>query len=214
MTLMAQPSVWSQGAFDEPIFVEPRWELRLDMGGTIPRDATLNCFGEPLTGQLLKLSPGFQMDLGFSYKLTPWLAVGPELGFLYNSVNSFGDFSYPDTSLFQMPIMANLTLEPPTQGRLVPYLGGGVGGVASILTFGEDYYWGPDGTGSDFVFGFQIFAGLNYRLSPSSHIGVMYRFLYTDNQDWNVEWWTGYRLHVAADSIQVHSICLVLSHRF
>lgn len=104
----------------QSLFDEERWELRLDMGGTIPQVANLTRFGEPVSGQQLKLSPGFQMDFAFNYKLTPWLAIGPELGFLYNSVNSFGDISYPDSSLFQMPIMANLTLEYPNQSRLRP----------------------------------------------------------------------------------------------
>jgi len=198
----------------QTLFDEPRWELRLDMGGTIPQDANLPRFGEPVSGQQLKLSPGFQMDFAFNYKLTPWLAIGPELGFLYNSVNSFGDISYHDTFLFQMPMMANLTLEYPNQTRLRPYIGGGVGGVATALTFGEDYDWGPDGIGSNFTFGFQAFAGLNFQLNQSTYLGAMYRFLYTDSQDWDVEWWTDYHFHVAVDPIQVHSFCLVLSCRF
>jgi len=207
-TLLHQPA----GA--QTLFDDERWELRLDMGGTIPQDARLTRFGDPVSGQFMKLSPGFQMDFAFNYKLTPWLAIGPELGFLYNSVNSFGDFSYHDTYLFQMPIMANITLEYPMAGRLVPYVGAGIGGVATALTFGEDYYWGPDGIGTDFTLGFQAFAGLNYRFNPSTSLGVMYRFLYTDSEDWDVEWWTGYHFHVAVDPIQVHSICLVLSCRF
>jgi len=195
-------------------FDDERWELRLDMGGTIPRDANLTQFGEPVSGQKLKLSPGFQMDFAFNYKLTPWLAIGPEMGFFYNSVSSFGDISYHDSLLFQMPLMANLILQYPNQTRFRPYIGAGVGGVLTELTFGEDYLWGPDGIGSDFTFGFQTFAGLNYQLSQSTYLGVMYRFLYTDSQNWNVEWWTDYHFHVAIDPIQVHSFCLVLSCRF
>jgi opacity protein-like surface antigen len=214
ISLLTFAALSAHQARAQTLFEDERWELRLDMGGTIPQDANLTRFGDPVSGQSLKLSPGFQMDFAFNYKLTPWLAIGPELGFLYNSVSSFGDISYHDSFLFQMPMMANLTLEYPTQGRLRPYIGGGVGGVVSSLTFGEDYYWGPDGIGSDFTFGFQVFAGVNYRLSQSTYLGVMYRFLYTDSQDWNVEWWTDWHFHVAVDPIQVHSFCLVLSCRF
>src|SRR5690242_9802441 len=122
VTLVAFVALSAYQARAQSLFDEERWELRLDMGGTIPQDANLIRFGEPVSGQQLKLSPGFQMDFAFNYKLTPWLAIGPELGFLYNAVNSFGDLSYHDTYLFQMPIMANLTLEYPTQGRLRPYI--------------------------------------------------------------------------------------------
>lgn len=47
-----------------------------------------------------------------------------------------------------------------------------------------------------------------------SELGVMYRFLYTGSQDWNVEWWNGGSFHVSVDSIQVHTICLVFSFNF
>lgn len=214
LVLLSHAVFQNQAVRAQDLMDEPSWELRLDMGGTIPQDARLTRFGDPVSGEFMKLSPGFQMDFAFNYKLTPWLAIGPEMGFLYNSVSSFGDISYHDTFLFQMPIMANLTLEYPNQTRLRPYIGGGVGGVATALTFGEDYYWGPDGIGTDFTFGFQAFAGLNYQLNQSTYLGVMYRFIYTDSQDWDVEWWNDYHFHVAVDPIQVHSFCLVLSCRF
>jgi opacity protein-like surface antigen len=194
------------------------------MGGSIPVDPKLTRFGDAVSGEYLKLSPGAQLDMGIDYRLTPWLSFGGEWGFLYNNVESVGQFSYPDTSLFQMPLMANVTLEYPNKTRLVPYIGAGVGGVLSVLTFGDhgggysyygDYYYSePDGTGSDFVFALQAYAGLNYRLTAHSRLGVMYRFLYTDRHDWDVEWWNGYDFHVSVDPIQVHSFCLVLSCTF
>jgi opacity protein-like surface antigen len=197
---------------------ESHWAIHVDMGGSIPQDTKLTRLGDPVSGEYLKLSPGVQLDMRLDYKITPWLSVGGELSFLYNSVDSLGQFSYHDTSLFQMPLMANVTLEYPTRGRLVPYMGAGVGGVASVLTFGQNsnyyYYSEPDGIGSDFVLGWQAYAGLNYRLTAHSRLGVMYRFLYTDRQDWNVEWWNYYEFHVSVDPIQVHSFCLVLSWTF
>src|SRR5215468_8920951 len=104
--------------------------------------------------------------MGLDYRITPWLSVGGELGFLYNNVDSFGQFSYHDTSLFQMPLMANVTLEYPARGRFVPFIGAGFGGVANLLTFGEhyDYYYyysEPDGSGSDFVLALQAYGGLH-----------------------------------------------------
>jgi opacity protein-like surface antigen len=205
-------------AAEELGFDESHWAVQVDMGGTIPQDSKLTRFGDPVSGEYLKLSPGIQMDMRLDYRITPWLSVGGELGFLYNSVDSLGQFSYHDTSLFQMPLMANVTLQYPTRGRFEPYIGAGFGGVASVLTFGEhsDYYYysEPDGVGSDFVLGLQAYAGLNYRLTPHGRLGVMYRFLYTEGQDWDVEWWNGYDFHVAVDPIQIHSFCLVLSWTF
>jgi opacity protein-like surface antigen len=198
---------------------DTRWLFRFDMGGTIPLDAKLNEFEPPVSDGHLRLSPGFQMDLALDYKLTPWLAVGGELGFLFNGVDEVGGFKYHNTDLFQMPIMANLTLRYPNQSRFVPYIGVGGGGLASALDFGGGgygyySYWEPDGTASTFTLAAQGFAGVNYRLSDKMDLGVIYRFLYTDSQSWDVEWWNGYRFGVGVDSIMVHSFCLVFTGHF
>jgi len=191
-----------------------RWRGRLGIGGTIPEDADLTEFAGPVSGEHLQLAPGFQLDLGATYRVTPWLEVGPGLGFLFNTVDSFGESSYRDTSLFQMPIMAEAILEYPYAGRLAPYIGGGVGGVASVLTFGSNGYWEPDGTGSDFVLGFEALAGLRYRFNNHFSLGVVYRFLATEEQNWNVDWWTDSYFRVGIDSMYVHSFSLVLGGSF
>ncbi len=194
-----------------------RWTGRLDLGGTIPEDADLTEFGGPVTGEKMKLDPGFQFDMGGGYRVTPWLEVGPELGFTLNFVDSIGGWSYPDTTLGQILMMANVRLEYPQGSRLAPFVGAGVGGVASFLTFGGGsgyYYYEPDGTGADFSFGFQAFGGLRYRFNDSWNIGLEYRYLQTDPQRWDVEWWNGADFTVGVDSIRMHSVCLVFSGAF
>ena len=196
-----------------------RWRTRIDMGGTIPESPNLTEFVGPVSGQRMNLSPGFQMDFSLGYRITPWLEVGPEIGMTFNGVDSVGNFSYPDTMLFQMPLMANVVLELPKPRRFSPYIGAGVGGVASFLSFGNHsgyyyYYWEPDGSGSDFVLGFQAFAGLRYRFTDTASLGVNYRFLMTEPQNWDVEWWDGSHFNVGVDSIRLHSICLVFEATF
>jgi opacity protein-like surface antigen len=200
------------------------WQVRFDMGGTIPQDARLTEYHYPVGAGYLRLSPGFQMDLALDYMVTRWLAIGGELGFLYNGVNEVGGFQYNDTSLYQIPMMANVTLRYPNQHRVVPYIGAGAGGVASALTFGGggsshyDYYGGyysePDGTGSTFTLGAQLYAGVNFRLGENTSLGVMYRYLYTESQNWDIEWQNNYNFDIGVGSIQVHSFCLVLSCGF
>jgi opacity protein-like surface antigen len=195
-----------------------RWVAHIDMGGIIPEDADLTEFGGPVSGEAMKLDPGFQFDLSGGYRVTPWLELGPELGFTFNSVDSIGGWSYPNTTLGQILMMANVRLEYPPQSRLAPFLGAGIGGVASFLTFGGAsdyyYYYGPDGTGADFSLGFQAFAGLRYRFSDKWILGLEYRYLLTDSQRWDVEWWNGGGFTVGVDSIRMHSICLVFSGEF
>jgi opacity protein-like surface antigen len=198
----------------------PLWAWRFDMGGTIPQDATLTELGGPVTGEKLKLDPGFQLDVGGGYRPTAWLELGPELGFTFNSIHTVGQWSYPDSMLAQMLMMANVRLEYPPQARLAPFIGAGVGGVASFLTFGGggsgyyDYYYEPDGSGSDFALAFQVFGGLRYRMSEKWSLGLEYRYLVTDKQRWNVDWRCGGSFGISVDSIRVHSLCLVFSGEF
>ncbi len=196
--------------------ISDAWSLRLDMGGTIPEDAELTEFDGPVTGAKFRLDPGFQFDVSGGYQVTRWLEIGPEFGFTFNGVDSFGDLSYPDTTYAQVLMFANVRLEyPTTRCPVVPFVGAGIGGVASFLTFGDtDYYYEPDGTGDDFSLGFQAFAGLRYRFGEHTNIGLVYRFLATDRQRFDVEWWDGSEFRVSIDSIRMHSICLVFSAEF
>ena len=196
----------------------PRWVGRLDMGGTIPLDANITEFGGPMGDGKLKLSPGFQMDLALGWRATPWLELGPELGFTFNSVDSIGGWSYPDTTLGQILMMANVRLEYPSESRLAPFIGAGIGGAASFLTFGANdwgyYYEEPDGEAQDISLAFQAFGGLRYSFSEKCSLGVVYRYLFTDRQHWDVDWWTGPDFDIEVDSIRMHSICLVFSLAF
>ena len=95
-------------------------------------------------------------------------------------------------------------------------------GVASFMTFGgggpysyyDYYYYEPAGTGADFSLGFQAFGGLRFRVSETMNLGVVYRYLATDRQHWDVEWWNGADFGISVDSIRMHSICLVFSGTF
>ncbi len=197
------------------------WTGRLDMGGTIPEETYLTQLGGPVSGEKFKLDPGFQFDLSGGYRITPWLEVGPEFGFTYNFVDSIGGWSYHDTRLGQILMMANVRLEYPVKSRLAPFVGAGIGGDASFLTFGgysgSGYYYydyEPDGTASDFSLAFQLFGGLRYRVTDKWNLELEYRYLVTDPQHWDVEWWNGQRFDVSVDSIRMHSICLVFSGQF
>jgi opacity protein-like surface antigen len=221
LALACLASVWpvlpAQAA--EPF---PRWTARFDMGGTIPEEADLTEVGGPVSGEKFKLDPGFQFDLSGGYRPTSWLEVGPELGFTFNSVDSIGGWSYPDTTLGQILLMANVRLEYPVRSRVAPFVGAGIGGVASFLTFGGgygyaygyDYDYEPDGTGSDFTPGFQLFGGVRYRVGEKWSLGLEYRYLATGRQDWDVRWWNGREFGISVDSIRMHSVCLVLEGRF
>ena len=118
--------------------------------------------------------------------------------------------------------MANVRLECPVRSRVAPFVGAGIGGVASFLTFGDrgydyPYYYdsyGHDGTGSDLSLAFQAFGGVRYRVAEKWNLSLQYRFLLTDPQHWDVEWRDGRRFGVGIDSLRMHSVCLEFSGSF
>jgi opacity protein-like surface antigen len=195
----------------------PGWRTRFDIGGSIPVNPSLSEIGGPITGgSEMKLSAGMQFDVAVGYQFTPWLTLEAEIGDTFNSVDAVGNWSYPDSDLAQLTLMANVVLEPPT-GPLVPFVGIGGGGVYSRLSFGNyySYYYSEcDGYGNDFVPAAQAFAGVRYDFNKDWSLGVTYRFLATAEQNWDVEWWNGNHFRVGVDAVCIHAVCLSLNARF
>jgi len=208
---------WAVG--EEDFSSSPRWDVRFDIGGSIPQNPSLSEIAGPVTGgDTMELSAGMQFDISVGYRVTPWLAVEGELGFIFNEVESVGNWSYPDSALNQMLLMANVVVEYP-RGRFVPFAGVGAGGVLSSISFGNhyDYYWygsDSDGSGSDFVPAVQALGGVRYEFNEQWNVGLVYRFLATDSQEWDVEWWNGPDFRLGVDRVCIHSICLAFSGRF
>jgi opacity protein-like surface antigen len=197
-----------------------RWRLRIDVGGVIPQETDLREFDGPTGDNKFKLNAGFQYDMALDYQVTPWLGVGPELGFTFNGVDSIGAWSTGDTTLFQMLMMANVVLQYPTEGPLIPFAGAGIGGSAGFLTFWGDYddddypYVDPDGAAADIVLAFQAFGGLRVRVSENLELGVVYRLLATQPRHWDVNWDNGPDFDIGTDRLIMHSVCLVFSGTF
>jgi opacity protein-like surface antigen len=208
--------VWSAVA-EDGTSLDKRWRVNFDIGGTFSESATLSEFGGRVTGGGdLKLSPGMQVDLAAGYRFTPWLSLEGEFGFTYNSVDSVGNWSYPSSSLSQMLMMINVVVEYP-RGPFVPFAGFGAGGVFSSLTFGNYYdFYGSyyDGEGTDFVPALQAFGGVRYDFNKQWSLGVIYRFLATDNQQWNVDWCDGSSFPIGVNRVCIQSICLQLTASF
>jgi len=209
----------SQPASGQSYYDGKFWYASFDIGGSIPVNPSLRTISGPVTGgDSIELSAGMQLALDVGVKVTPWLSIGGEFGLSYNEVGNVGNWRWPDSSLSQLSTMLNVTLQWP-EGPFVPFIGVGGGGVLSQIGFGyyNDYYYyasGYDGEGSDYVGAWQAFAGARYELSDNFSVGVIYRYLATGRQKWDVEWWDGYRFQIGVDSVQVHSICLQLSGSF
>ena len=194
-----------------------RWSIRFDLGGNIPVNPTVSEVGGPVTsGGKMELEAGMTFDVGIGFRVAPWFTLEAELGFTYNNIDSIGNWSYPNSSLTQMPIMLNAEFCIP-RGPLVPFVGVGAGGVLGSVSFGNYYYYyynESDGWGNNFVPAAQAFAGLRYEFNHNWSAGISYRFLATPGYDWDVEWWNGDDFAFGVDKVFTHSICITFSGTF
>src|SRR5436190_15645047 len=94
-------------------------------------------FGPVSAGTKVRLDPGVRVGFVGGYKLTDWFAVEGETGVTANRISSIrgGDID-GDASLANIPFLLNARLQLPRHGRcpVTPYIGGGVGGAASLIS--------------------------------------------------------------------------------
>ena len=194
-----------------------RWRVRADVGGNIPQSPTVSDLGGPVTsGGKMELDAGMTFDMGIGFRVTPWFILEGGIGFTYNNIDSIGNWSYPNSSLSQMPIMLNAEFCLP-RGPLVPFVGIGAGGVLGTVSFGNYYYYyysDSDGWANNFVPAGQVFAGLRYEFSQECSIGVSYRFLAVAGYNWDVEWWNGADFEFGVNKMFTHSICITFDATF
>jgi hypothetical protein len=111
--------------------------------GFVFRTGVGACFQQALSGrngsrliyQRFVFNPGIRMDLEPGYNLFPWLRLGGEASFLYNSLDSV---QYNNLILhgaggfYQVPLMGTVRGTWPTEG---PIRGHAVGGFVGFVIF-------------------------------------------------------------------------------
>ena len=133
----------------------------------------------PIKGTLLA-DPGFAADLGLGYDFGRWRT---ELSYVHRQATvtaskwSVGPFplaaTVADPLVSSNSVFASLYADLPVNGRLVPYVGGGIGYTAvnstattiSVRGLSQTFGGGSNGT-----LGYQAKAGLAYRASPRSDL--------------------------------------------
>lgn len=124
-----------------------------------------------------KVSPdtGYRAGLAMGYELREWFNLEFDTGFQENSL------SEPRSgSAKAMPLLFNAVFRLPNPTRFVPFAGLGAGGAVATL---DD----PAGADIDFVFGYQLTAGVDYELTPQLRFGVLYKFFGTADQSYSID---------------------------
>jgi opacity protein-like surface antigen len=179
----------SSGQAQQPVFVtrDSGPYFRVDVGAAIPQDGRLDRFGSFPAGNEVRYEAGFNSSLAGGFAFSRYLAAELELGANGNQIDSVKGFAVTDTFLYHFPILANGVLRCPIpQTRLVPYVGGGVGGSSTVFdTQGfSNRAFTLIGSDSDFVFAWQAFAGLRFELNEQMSLGLGYKYFAADSSSY------------------------------
>jgi len=155
--------------------LRPRPYFSVDLGASFVQGTTLKSSGAFIQSGKMKFDPGAQFDVAFGSQFGS-LAVEFETGIIANSTSSIqdefgggGDFAF-----YQVPFLVNFYYHIPTRSRFHPFVGVGVGGVASILENYDLFYGSSDDT---FGFGCQGLAGCTYQITRTMDLGLRYKYL-------------------------------------
>lgn len=154
--------------------------LRLDGGFTFADNLSLDVGGTPGT---LRLKDGYRADLDLGYDLNRWVAFQIEGGFFHSSAESLvlNNFAahLGNTWHEGLPIMGEVIFRWANSTDFTPYVGGGAGGIVSTLSINRD-------SDSTFVFAYQATAGVIYKLDERAWIDLFYKFLNSDDSDYEI----------------------------
>jgi len=141
--------------------------------------------------QSVTFQPGIRFDIEPFYNVTDWFSVGVESAFIYNQIHSFqsdGDTIYSGSTtlgngaLYQVPILANVRFQFPSEGPFRGFCGGGVGGVWDYSTLSADTEDGSQNfTSYQWNYAFQLVAGLSYNVVPGLDLEASFKTLCTPN---------------------------------
>ena len=153
-------------------------------GRQINRDGSSNY-------QSVTFQPGIRFDIEPFYNVTDWFSVGVESAFIYNQLHSFqtgnntiysGSPALGSGALYQVPILANVRFQFPSEGPFRGFCGGGVGGVWDYSTISADTSAGPKNfTNYQWNYAFQLVAGFSYNVAAGLDLETSFKTLCTPN---------------------------------
>jgi len=142
------------------------------------------------TSGTVTFNPSIRGNIALGYNINRSWAAEFDTGVLWSSIDSFDGTSLNSVGAsfdtYTIPLLVNVVYWIPIKGPWTSYLGAGVGGAASILSYsqtylGTRYSWNS----SSFVFGYQAKVGLQYKLSKNASLGLAYEFFGTTDPSWS-----------------------------
>jgi OmpA-OmpF porin, OOP family len=192
--------------------IEPKPYVRGDLGVAITEDADASFF--PGVGSVtMDLDPGIRFSAAGGALFGDYFALELETGWIINEIDSITGFNDVDGYVSQVPFLLNARFEFRNNTGLTPFIGAGAGGTATGINL-DDADAGTfdvDGSAADVVFAWQAFGGLKYELNENLSVGIIYKYFWSDDAEWDVEDTTQ---DIIFEGARSHSISAVVSYKF
>ncbi|MDA1341063.1 MAG: hypothetical protein O2804_07025 [Verrucomicrobia bacterium] len=140
----------------------------------------------------ITFQPGIRFDLEPFYNVTDWFSVGVEGAFIYNQIHSIqtdndtiysGSSNFGNGAFYQVPILANVRFQFPSDGPFRGFCGAGVGGTWDFITISTRH--GDNSTYSNtsyqWNYAFQLATGFVYNVIPGLDLETSFKALCTPN---------------------------------
>jgi opacity protein-like surface antigen len=114
-----------------------------------------------------------------------------------------------DATLTQVPFLVSGTLQYQNQTPFTPFVSLGAGAAATAINVDEARLGATSLDGSDyaFVFAWQLGGGIRYALNDRFGLGLLYKYLWTADAEWNDP-------DLELDGLRSHAVLALLSYRF
>jgi len=178
--------------------------------GVLFQDSTdLSGFPGSLGDSNLEFDPGFRAGLGSGYAFTPYFSLDWEVAVLASSVKDASGLDEMDATITQVPFLVSGTLQYQNQTAFTPFVSIGAGAAATAINIDEARLGATTLDGSDyaFVFAWQLAGGLRYALNDRLGLGLLYKYLWTADAEWNDP-------DLELDGLRSHAVLAFLSYRF
>jgi opacity protein-like surface antigen len=190
----------------------PRPYIRADLGPAITEDPDTDFF--PAVGSAtLDLDPGIRFGVAGGAMFGEFFGLELETGWIINEIDSITGFDEVDGHVSQVPFLVNAMFQFKNPTGLTPFLGAGAGGSATGINLDDADAGGfeVDGSAGDVVFAWQAFGGLKYELNDHLSVGIIYKYFWSGDAEWEVE---DTSQDIDFEGTRTHSISAVVSFSF
>lgn len=207
--------LWAQ---EKPPY-EPVYRAWIEAGALFSQSTDLHSFPGATAASKLEMHPGFRAGLGSGSALTPYFSIDWEVGVLASSMKKASGLDEFDGTITQVPFLINATLQYQNQTGFTPFVGVGIGAAATAINLDQARRGTTtlEGSDYDFVIAWQLAGGLKYAVNQRLGVGVLYKYLWTADAQWEVQNNTPSSTgdtKLEIDGIRSHAILAFVSYRF